>query len=113
MFHSRLDVCDSIPLNSRRSLTNSSNLHRLQELIAPSTVYFRDGIGNYLGSKAELANVLSEITGINLDVLRNNDQLSSKSVAVRFSWAARRKTSRKEDEAYALLGIFDVISLEV
>ncbi len=33
---------------------------------------------------------------------------SSCSVGERLSWAAERKTTRREDMAYCLLGIFDV-----
>ncbi|KAI0602063.1 heterokaryon incompatibility protein-domain-containing protein [Biscogniauxia sp. FL1348] len=36
------------------------------------------------------------------------DKLNSASVAQRMSWASRRRTTRVEDTAYCLLGIFDI-----
>jgi len=36
------------------------------------------------------------------------DLLASVSVATRISWAAHRQTTRDEDTAYCLLGLFDV-----
>jgi hypothetical protein len=45
------------------------------------------------------------ITGVDVQTLRGSP-LSDVSVAERMSWAAKRKTTRKEDEAYCLLGIF-------
>ncbi|KAK5711026.1 hypothetical protein LTR15_012672 [Elasticomyces elasticus] len=41
-----------------------------------------------------------------MDTLR--EALDSFSIAERMSWASQRKTSRSEDVAYSLLGIFDV-----
>ncbi|KAH7322615.1 hypothetical protein B0I35DRAFT_184999 [Stachybotrys elegans] len=46
-------------------------------------------------------------TNINLQVLLRG-QWPTASVATRMSWAAGRKTTRPEDVAYCLLGIFDV-----
>ena len=48
-----------------------------------------------------------EITGVDVQALRGNP-LSNFSVTERMSWAAKRKTTRKEDKAYSLLGIFDI-----
>jgi hypothetical protein len=41
-------------------------------------------------------------------VLTGVDAIAKYSVASKMSWAARRKTTRLEDSAYCLLGIFDV-----
>ncbi|EJF60782.1 hypothetical protein DICSQDRAFT_137332, partial [Dichomitus squalens LYAD-421 SS1] len=41
-------------------------------------------------------------------VLRKEVELSSISVAQRMSWAAGRETTRVEDEAYCLMGIFSI-----
>lgn len=97
-----------LSLRPRHMLTFRPVSIRLQELIAPKVVEFRDGNGNYLGNKDELAKEIFEITGIDIDVLRHNRKLSTISVAARMSWAAMRSTSREEDQAYCLLGIFDV-----
>ncbi|KAH3987156.1 hypothetical protein HBH64_013200 [Parastagonospora nodorum] len=79
----------------------------LQELVAPSTVWFYDSNWEFLGSKEDLRKELEEITGIDIDVLANGS-IGSISIARRMSWAAKRQTTRIEDQAYSLLGIFDV-----
>ncbi|KAK3295080.1 uncharacterized protein B0H64DRAFT_402543 [Chaetomium fimeti] len=80
----------------------------LQELVAPWSVLFFDSQWNYRGSKRELAGLLSSITNIPVAVLRHEAELSDFAVARRMSWAANRETTRVEDMAYCLLGIFDV-----
>jgi Heterokaryon incompatibility protein (HET) len=84
----------------------------LQELIAPSDVEFYDSKWELLGSKKSLSGLLAEITHIDEDVLRpvflGHNILPQKSIAKRMSWASRRETTREEDIAYCLLGIFNV-----
>jgi hypothetical protein len=80
----------------------------LQELIASQILEFYDCEWQYRGTKAELRYQISDITGIDLPVLENNALLESIPIAKRMSWAANRKTTRTEDMAYCLLGIFDV-----
>ncbi|KAK3905972.1 HET-domain-containing protein [Staphylotrichum tortipilum] len=82
----------------------------LQELIAPDEIQFYDRGWNDRGTKEALQDALSHITGIGKDVLlgRNLSRLGSIPVAERMSWASRRRTTRQEDMAYCLLGIFDV-----
>lgn len=80
----------------------------LQELIAPSNVVFFDQAWNMIGNKIQLSNKLSKITGINPSILRHEQSLASIAVAQKMSWAALRQTTRPEDEAYCLLGIFNV-----
>ena len=80
----------------------------LQELIAPRRVVFLFRDWKILGTKYSLADVLVEITGIWDEVLAGNLPLRSVSVATRMSWASNRETTRVEDEAYSLLGIFDI-----
>lgn len=52
--------------------------------------------------------MLVKITRINLVVLASSAKLQSTPVAVKMSWAARRKTKRVKDRAYSLLGIFNI-----
>ena len=78
----------------------------LQELIAPTSLEFYGWKWNYLGNKRNLVETIYKATGIDLASLRNSSKLSSMSVAQRMSWAAHRQTSRVEDQAYCLLGIF-------
>ena len=79
----------------------------LQELIAPKLVEFFSGEGERLGSKNTLERQIHEITKIPIPALRGAP-LSHFSVDERMQWAAKRDTTRKEDEAYCLLGIFNV-----
>lgn len=79
----------------------------LQELLAPSKLYLYSRSWAYLGSKCSLRPLLATITGIDESAL-NNASLDRFSVAQRMSWAANRVTTRVEDLAYSLLGIFDV-----
>lgn len=100
----------------------------LQELLAPATVVFcsRDWevfghLQTNAGSKQyqalapfsqalkfELNERIAQITGIQAEYLSRAQSLQSASVARRMSWAAGRKTTRIEDEAYCLLGLFGV-----
>jgi hypothetical protein len=80
----------------------------LQELIAPTVVRFYDAEWIYIGSKDNLSDAISEISGINTSVLLDGYNRNRYTVATRMSWMARRKTTRAEDEAYCLLGLFNI-----
>ncbi|KAI1658179.1 hypothetical protein F4813DRAFT_388963 [Daldinia decipiens] len=80
----------------------------LQGLIAPKTLLFLDSQWNRIGSKADLTSLVSKITLVDEEILIDRDLVSSVPVARRMSWAAKRMTTREEDIAYCLLGIFDV-----
>ena len=80
----------------------------LQELIAPWNLVFLSKNWTVLGSKLELTELVNTITGISVDALSRMEPLDNFSVAQRFSWAARRETTRVEDRAYSLLGIFGI-----
>ncbi|KAL5359021.1 heterokaryon incompatibility protein-domain-containing protein [Aspergillus floccosus] len=83
----------------------------LQELIAPRDVIFYGASWNYIATKASASGLTTSITGIERSVLESKDivtQLQKECVAKKMSWAAKRQTSRIEDEAYCLLGIFGV-----
>jgi hypothetical protein len=79
----------------------------LQELLAPRTVEFFSEEGNRLGDKGTLEQQIHEITGIPSTALRQYS-LSQFDVEERFSWAKSRQTTRGEDKAYSLFGIFDI-----
>jgi hypothetical protein len=79
----------------------------LQELIAPLEVEFYSTDWRKIATKEELCGLLSSITSIDEHILRGG-RLDDVSVARKMSWASCRKTSRIEDIAYSLLGIFDV-----
>ncbi|PIL27626.1 hypothetical protein GSI_10778 [Ganoderma sinense ZZ0214-1] len=80
----------------------------LQELIAPRDVVFLSREWSVLGSKSSLSSLIEEITGIPHSILTHKLPLAKVSVAVRMSWASHRETSRTEDKAYSLMGIFDI-----
>lgn len=91
----------------------------LQELIAPSYVEFFDKSWSHFGNRDGLAYLISMITGIDQDILARTAKpggveqtaqqaLRKMTVAKKMSWAAERATSRIEDIAYSLLGIFEV-----
>lgn len=79
----------------------------LQELIAPTNLTFYNSSWERLGSKIELLAEVETVTNIAQAALKNFDT-EDWSVAQRMSWAASRKSTRSEDIAYSLLGIFDV-----
>jgi hypothetical protein len=79
----------------------------LQELIAPMSVEFFSREGAYLENKQSLERTIHEITGIATQALCGSS-LAQFSITERMSWAAKRQTTREEDAAYSLLGIFNV-----
>lgn len=79
----------------------------LQELLAPRSVDFFSKDGLWIGNKTTLLQQIHEITGIHISALRGIP-LDQFSIEERFRWAEKRRTSREEDEAYCLIGIFGV-----
>ena len=61
-----------------------------------------------IGTRFEYRHSLSRVTRIEVAYLCRQTPLSEASISKRMSWAAQRNTSRLEDTAYCLLGIFDV-----
>ncbi|KAF3811171.1 Vegetative incompatibility protein HET-E-1 [Colletotrichum gloeosporioides] len=80
----------------------------LQELLAPSLVIFYDRHWNAMDTLTSSVARIAGITGIPGDALVKTDCLDRYSYADRMSWASKRKTSRKEDMAYCLMGLFEV-----
>ncbi|KAI8216172.1 Vegetative incompatibility protein HET-E-1 [Colletotrichum sp. SAR 10_86] len=79
----------------------------LQELIAPKSVRFYQHNWGFVGKKADWCDMLSSVTGISSEAIRNFYP-EDYSIAERMSWAAKRETTREEDKAYCLMGIFDI-----
>ncbi|KAF2727826.1 HET-domain-containing protein, partial [Polyplosphaeria fusca] len=101
---------DSIDLISEKDLGRAKWFTRgwtLQELLAPQRLDFFIKGWNYVGSRASMKDKLARITGIDESTLITRN-LEAVSLAKRMSWASRRVTTRLEDMAYCLLGIFDV-----
>ncbi|RHZ64429.1 HET domain protein [Aspergillus thermomutatus] len=80
----------------------------LQELLAPARVEFFDAEWRALGSKADLKGVIADITGIHEEVLEGTVRPQDLSIAQRMSWASQRVTTKVEDVAYSLLGLFEI-----
>lgn len=102
----------------------------LQELLAPQDVQFYSNDWSLLGTKGSLRSEISSITGINIDYLwrkhvgdpyvGNSERnfiaqsimhatpVRNASVGERLSWISNRTTTRVEDMAYCMLGIFDL-----
>ncbi|KAK3052713.1 hypothetical protein LTR09_006196 [Extremus antarcticus] len=105
----------------------------LQELLAPCDVEFVSKDWEHIGWKGaapvvtlhvygrsrwtrrydnrsvrNLSGILQDITGISASVLRDPSKINDFCVAEKMWWAGARETSRSEDLAYALLGIFNV-----
>ena len=104
----------------------------LQELLAPRSVIFFDEVWNRIGNRGELCRPIADTTGIDVEWLLTNDddhwqpprerpadcerkadcrfhaEVGGLSIATKMSWASKRKTSRVEDTAYCLIGIFGI-----
>ena len=80
----------------------------LQELIAPESVIFLSVNWRELGNRAALAKLLQGITHVPSGILIGVDRPAEFSASVRMCWASTRKTTRIEDEAYCLMGLFGV-----
>ena len=80
----------------------------LQELLAPSLVVFFDSNWRSIGDKVSYCNTISYITGIDNAVLLDSSNIFGEKYATRMFWAAKRETTRPEDIAYCLMGIFGV-----
>lgn len=102
----------------------------LQELLAPSKLVFIYDDWTRLATRDEMACLVSSITGIDTEFLHTlagedshgfaagsistssgrspRARLDSASIAQRMSWASNRQTTRVEDIAYCLLGIFNI-----
>ncbi|KAE8131019.1 ankyrin repeat-containing domain protein [Aspergillus pseudotamarii] len=80
----------------------------LQELIAPQVVIFFNRDWEQLGNKTSLGRRISQRTRIPESILSGEKDLDTCSTAQRMSWAAERQTTRVEDRAYCLMGLFGV-----
>lgn len=102
------DVCS---LDGPRPLRASSWFKRgwtLQELIAPTEVEFFSRDWNRIGTKSESAHLLADISGVAQDALKSGLHVYKASIAEKMSWASGRETTKEEDRAYSLMGIFGV-----
>ncbi|RDW57243.1 hypothetical protein BP5796_12693 [Coleophoma crateriformis] len=81
----------------------------LQELIAPKELIFFAQDWTPLGDRSHWATIISAATFIHEAALTGSVQkVETFSVAQKFSWASNRHTTREEDMAYCLMGLFGV-----
>lgn len=79
----------------------------LQELIAPGHLVFYSKTWTEIGTKLELVDLIQRYTGIPNNALLYQDFFSS-SIAQKMCWASKRSTTRTEDLAYCLMGLFNI-----
>ncbi|KAK3370422.1 hypothetical protein B0H63DRAFT_486972 [Podospora didyma] len=96
---------DSAAFKSSRWFTRGWTL---QELLAPKDIRFFSSSWDYLGRIGRLVEEISSATGIPTQYLTQELSLASASVACKMHWLSRRKTTRREDMAYCMLGIFGI-----
>ncbi|KAK3688846.1 heterokaryon incompatibility protein-domain-containing protein [Podospora appendiculata] len=80
----------------------------LQEMLAPANLVFYSREWTLLGTKNALAVLIARVTGIDEVCIHKKKRLDEYSIAQRMAWAANRQTTRPEDMAYCLLGIFNI-----
>ncbi|KAF8191311.1 hypothetical protein BJ912DRAFT_902550 [Pholiota molesta] len=88
----------------------------LQELIAPKNMQFygRDwtrltpSVWDNDKANPIIQEIIRSVTGIEAKELLSFDPLKGSGVLTRMRWAASRQTTRGEDRAYSLMGIFGV-----
>jgi hypothetical protein len=79
----------------------------LQELLAPRKLHFFNRKWQPIASRRRLASMLERLTSIPRKAL-SDFRSTDFCIAQKMSWAAHRETTRQEDRAYSLLGLFDV-----
>lgn len=103
------DVVDALDLTASEWFTRGWTL---QELLAPRKLIFMDCEWKSLGSREDHSFAIEARTGISRDVLNDFDPqdggYAAPCIAQKMAWAAGRRTTRVEDRAYSLLGIFGV-----
>lgn len=80
----------------------------LQELLAPRVQIFVDKKWSVIGSRDELMDPITTITTIDRTCFGDRQAILREPVAKRMSWMSSRTTSRSEDLAYCMLGIFGI-----
>lgn len=87
----------------------------LQELVFSPNVVFYSRHWHHVDeervretSGMTMPELLSTISGIPEECLKDSRRIFEYSIAARMSWASQRTTTRKEDEAYCLMGIFAI-----
>jgi hypothetical protein len=102
---------DPVALSPMRIFRQSRWFSRgwtLQELLAPAQVQFRTRDWALVATLPQVVLAVSDVTGIDVDVLTRVRPVQNCLLAERLPWASGRITTRAEDAAYSLFGICDV-----
>ncbi|KAH7114309.1 heterokaryon incompatibility protein-domain-containing protein [Dendryphion nanum] len=109
------DVPAPVKLNDFKNARWFTRGWTLQELIASENRSFfakdwSEIVDWYFGPYGELdmLTLVAKITGVKASVLRDSHKLWACCIAERMSWASSRQTTRPEDRAYSLMGLFDI-----
>ncbi|KAI0141121.1 HET-domain-containing protein [Hypoxylon sp. NC0597] len=80
----------------------------LQEFLTPRRRRFFAADWSEIKHGEDLLDALAKSTGISKTLLEDRDLIQSVCIGERLKWAAKRKTTRGEDIAYSLMGLFNV-----
>lgn len=103
-----------LTMEARRQFRDSQWFTRgwtLQELLAPERMLFLDEKWKVIGDKKDLLKEICDVTKIRPQYIlggQDGHPIDVASVAERMSWVSKRRTTRTEDMAYCMLGIFGV-----
>ncbi|RKL35723.1 hypothetical protein BFJ70_g7897 [Fusarium oxysporum] len=134
-WYSKADICYAYlsdvptfkPISYAKEFRQSRWFKRgwtLQELLAPDCVVFYAADWSRIGTRSTLVRDIAEATGIGIRYLSSDPKTATAtqenwsevrspvcheaSIAERMSWLSRRETTRIEDMAYCMLGIFGI-----
>ncbi|KAK0643927.1 hypothetical protein B0T16DRAFT_494862 [Cercophora newfieldiana] len=80
----------------------------LREMIAPRKLEFFSRGWCPIRSTSPFKRILEQRTRVPARVFGNQVSLQNMSIAQRMSWASERETTRAEDMAYCLMGLFNI-----
>jgi hypothetical protein len=111
-----IDINPTLDADQRRSAVQQALLSShwftsgwtLIELIAPPCLHFYQANWTKFGTKKDMRGIISKITGIPQEMLKDPKKLKDYIIWERMSWARHRMTSGLEDQAYCLMGLFEV-----
>jgi hypothetical protein len=111
-FYSQATICyvylyDIVSLKDIEQSSWFTRGWTLQELLAPSKLHFFNQKWKPVGSRRRLAPKIERITRIPRRALRAFSP-AEYCIAEKLSWSAERETTRQEDSAYCLLGLFQI-----
>lgn len=102
---------DALPDTTRQEFEESKWFTRgwtLQELLAPSNTIYLSKTWEVIGTNVTLEADVSAAAKIPASIIRLKLRMKNAPVVEKMSWASRRITTRPEDIAYCLMGIFGV-----